>query len=486
MKIELKNIHKHYGKVKANNGISFSVLPGTIHGVLGENGAGKSTLMKLLAGYSRKTSGEIRIDGKAVDIDSPAHAVDRGIGMLYQDPMDFQCLTVLENFMLNKESAFFTHKKKMLQVFTALSRRFGFALDPGTPLQRLTIGERQQLELIRLLMMDVKILILDEPTTGISDIQRTALFQALNKLAAEGRSVILVSHKLEEVQTLCSRVTVLRNGKVNGEMAMPFDSDKLLLMMFGTPPPQPDHVSAAPGSVLLSMEQVAVSGGRAGLQSCTMNIRQGEVVGLAGMEGSGQELFLRCAAGLKHPVNGKIMLGGRMMNGKDYHAFNRHGVTFLPADRLDEGLLKGLEIREHFALTEGRNQFLLPHEKAMQSAAAQIETYQIKGKPDSPVESLSGGNQQRLLLSMLPQDPVMLLLEHPTRGLDIESAYWVWSQLHRLCKEKTSIMFTSSDLEEIQEVSDRILVFFNGRIIRQFRASETNMDELGRAVSGIQ
>lgn len=486
MKIELKNIHKHYGRVKANNGISFSVRPGTIHGILGENGAGKSTLMKLLAGFTRKTSGEIYIDGEAVDIASPAHAVDMGIGMLYQDPMDFQRLTVLENFMLNREGSFFTHKKENLRVFTKLSRRLGFTLDPGTQLQRLTIGERQQLELIRLLMMDVQVLILDEPTTGISDIQRTALFQALKKLAAEGRSVILVSHKLEEVQTLCSCVTVLRSGKVNGEMEMPFDSARLLLMMFGTPPPPPDHVSSTPGPVLLAMEQVAVSGGRAGLQGCTMDVRQGEVLGLAGMEGSGQELFLRCAAGLKHPVKGRLTLGSRMMNGKDYHAFNNHGVTFLPADRLDEGLLRGLKIREHFALTQGRNRFLLPHEKALRSAVAQIETYQIKGKPDSPVESLSGGNQQRLLLSMLPRDPVLLLLEHPTRGLDIESAYWVWSQLHLLCRKKTSIVFTSSDLDEIMAVSDRILVFFNGRIIRQFQAGETSMGELGKAVSGIQ
>ena len=486
MKIELRNIHKHYGSVAANNGVSFSVSPGTIHGVLGENGAGKSTLMKLLVGYIQKTSGDILLNNRNVEIASPAHALDMGIGMLYQEPMDFQCLTVLENFMLRMEGPFFTRKKEARKAFIKLSEHLGFNLPANAQLQRLTVGERQQLELIRLLMMNVKVLILDEPTTGISEVQKNSLFQALKKLAQEGRSVILVSHKLEDVESLCTHVTVLRYGKVNGEMQKPFDKEKLLFMMFGTPPPPPTRMRLNLGETILRMDQVSVSGGRSGLRDCKVQVRQGEVVGLAGLEGSGQELFLRCAAGLKQPVKGTVFLADRNMNGQRYHAFHRRGVTFLPTNRLDEGLIAGLKIVEHFELQAGFHRFLIPRREAQADAQQQIEKYQIKGHPDSPVDALSGGNQQRLLLSLLPQNPLLLLLENPTRGLDIESACWVWTQLHQLCQSQTSIVFSSSDLDEIAEVSDRILVFFNGRIVKQFSAVETNMDELGRAVSGLQ
>jgi ABC-type uncharacterized transport system ATPase subunit len=485
MKIELKNIHKHYGPVKANDSISFSVSPGTIHGVLGENGAGKSTLMKLLVGFIQKTSGEILINNDEVDILSPAQAVHMGIGMLYQDPMDFQRLTVIENFMLKKEGSFFVSKKDALKVFTELSGHLGFVLNPNLQLQRLTIGERQQLELIRLLMMDVKVLILDEPTTGISDIQKKSLFSALEKMAKDGRSVILVSHKLEDVERLCSHVTVLRHGRVNGEMERPFDKEKLLTMMFGTPPLSSTRVALNPGKTILDMDRVSMSGGRTGLRDCTAHIKQSEIIGLAGLEGSGQSLFLRCAAGLIKPSKGTVRLNDRNMKGRNYHAFNHDGVTFLPTDRLEEGLIRGLQINEHFALKTGTSQFLIPRQQALVHSYTQIKKYQIKGTPASYVESLSGGNQQRLLLSMLPENPQLLLLENPTRGLDIESAHWVWKQLQELCMFKTSIIFSSSDLDEILEVSDRIFVFFDGRMVEQFSSVATSMDELGRAVSGL-
>jgi len=485
MKIELRDIHKHYGSVKANNGISISISPGTIHGVLGENGAGKSTLMKLLAGYTQKTSGEIFINDKKIDISSPVQAVNMGIGMLYQDPMDFQRLTVIENFMLTKERSFFLSKRDAFRIFSELCADLGFHLMADVQLQRLTIGERQQLELIRLLMMDIQVLILDEPTTGISDIQKESLFLALKKLAKEGRSLILVSHKLEDVESLCSHVTVLREGKVNGEMGHPFDREKLLFMMFGTSQSPSARVALHPGQTILSMDRVSVSGGRTGLRDCTALIKQSEIVGLAGVEGSGQGLFLRCAAGLRKPAMGKILLDDRNMKGRSYHDFNHNGVTFLPSNRLDEGLIKGLKIFEHFELKTVDNRFLLHRQKAIVHANNQIQKFQIKGVPDSYVESLSGGNQQRLLLAMLPKDPLLLLLENPTRGLDVESAYWVWTQLQALCKAKTAIIFSSSDLDEILEVSDRIFVFFNGRIIKQFSSSKIGMDELRRAVSGL-
>ncbi len=355
MWIELLDIHKHYGHVKANNGVNLKVAPGHIHGILGENGAGKSTLMKVLAGFSPKTSGSILIDGRAVNYRNPAQAVALGIGMLYQDPLDFFHLSVLDNFMLGQTNGFLGHKKKFRKSFCHLAESFQFALHPDTPVKILTIGERQQLELLRLLALGIRVLILDEPTTGISATQKDILFNSLKKLTAEGKSVVLVSHKLEDVEALCDQVTVLRQGKATGGMDQPFDSNQLLEMMFGTPPLPPARCMETPGRDILVMKSVSGTGGRSGLNDCDVVVREGEVVGLAGLEGSGQGVFLRIAGGLKPATRGSIQLSGRNMENQDHHTFMCHGVTFMPASRLEEGLISGLSITDHFALQQKQN-----------------------------------------------------------------------------------------------------------------------------------
>ncbi len=484
MWIELQDIHKHYGPVKANDGVNLKVAPGRIHGILGENGAGKSTMMKVLAGFSQKTSGSILIDGKPVNYRNPAQAVALGIGMLYQDPLDFSLLSVLDNFMLGQTNGFCEHKNNFRQTFLQLADSFNFILHPDTPVKILTIGERQQLELLRLLALGVQVLILDEPTTGISATQKDILFKSLKKLTTAGKSVVLVSHKLEDVEALCDQVTVLRQGKVTGDMDQPFESNRLLEMMFGTPPLPPARCLETPGSDVLVMKSVSGSGGRSGLKNCDVVVREGEVVGLAGLEGSGQGVFLRIAGGLKQPTKGSVFLADRNMKKQDHHTFIRYGVTFMPASRLEEGLISGLSITEHFALQEHPKCFMVKWQEANRLAGERIESFRIKGLPDSQVDALSGGNQQRLLLSFLPADPVLLLLENPTRGLDMESMNWVWQHLQKYCLNKTSIIFSSSELDEIIMVADRILVFFDGYIIKDLKSAQTNASELGKAIAG--
>jgi ABC-type uncharacterized transport system ATPase subunit len=484
MQIELRDIHKYYGSIKANNGINLKVDAGEVHGILGENGAGKSTLMKILAGFSQRTKGAICVDGVAVDYQNPSQSARLGIGMLYQDPLDFPLLSVLDNFMLGQTHSLRTEKKKFSKSFKALAEALNFSLSPHAALKTLTIGERQQLEILRLMALGIQVLILDEPTTGISSTQKEVLFEALRRLAAGGKSIILVSHKLEDVEALCGRVTVLRHGRVAGEMKQPFDSRRLLEMMFGSPPVFPPRCAEAAGRDVLVLQNVSGSGGRAGLKDCQAVIRECEVVGLAGLEGSGQELFLRIAGGLKQPGRGSIKLLDCDMRGKDHHAFKHKGVFFLPASRLEEGLISGLNITEHFAIQESQGSFVVRWQAAFQQAQQHIDRFRIKGQPDSAVEELSGGNQQRLLLSFLPDKPVLLLLENPTRGLDIESVNWVWQHLHTYCGQKTSIVFSSPELDEILMVADRVLVFFNGRIIKEVEASKTDVRELGRAIAG--
>ncbi|MCU0594972.1 MAG: ATP-binding cassette domain-containing protein [Desulfobacterota bacterium] len=485
MKITLRDIRKQYGKVNANDGIDLEIHEGSIHGILGENGAGKSTLMKVLAGYTARTSGTILLDGQPSQYDHPSQATRLGIGMLYQDPLDFPPLTVLENFMMGLDHGLVSREEAYRHRLAEMADHFGFHLDPGTTVERLTVGERQQLELVRLLALGVEVLILDEPTTGISTLQKQALFSALRKLAAEGKTILLVSHKLEDVEALCDRITVLRRGRVEGDMGLPFEGGKLLKWMFGNelaPPPCFDRRTEE-GVLTLAMEGVSALGGRAGLNSCRVAVRKGEVVGLAGLEGSGQGLFLRLASGLERPKAGKILVAGEDMTGRDHHAYRDKGVTFLPAGRLEEGLMPGLTITEHFAIQQQKG-IIIHWPNAWDKARQGIDRFRIRGNPLSPAESLSGGNQQRLLLALLPEDPLLLLLEHPTRGLDMDSVQWVWEKLAAYAVQGTSIVFSSAELDEIFQMADRILVFFNGVVAKDVRTCDTTVEELAKAIAG--
>jgi general nucleoside transport system ATP-binding protein len=271
---------------------------------------------------------------------------------------------------------------------------------------------------------------------------------------------------------------------VTGEMARPFDTQQLLKMMFGTPPHPPMRCTQPAGSEVLVLDRVSSAGGRSGLLDCSVAIRQGEVVGLAGLEGSGQEVFLRVAAGLKPPQAGSVRLSGQPLSGENYHAFHQRGVCFVPSARLEEGLIPELTITEHLALQAERRALRAPYRAAAEDAARRILSFRIKGGPRTPVEELSGGNQQRLLLSFLPPDPALLLLENPTRGLDLESVNWVWRHLQAYCGKGTAIVFSSPELDEILMVADRVLVFFNGRIILDGAAADTDVQKLGSAIAG--
>jgi general nucleoside transport system ATP-binding protein len=484
MWIELRGIHKYYGPIKANCGVNLTILPGTVHGILGENGAGKTTLMKILAGYSRKTRGDIFIDNSPVDYHTPSQAADLGIGMLYQDPLDFPLLTVLENFMLGQISGIRNKKRIFKKIFGDLARSLNFSLRPDTLVKKLTIGERQQLEILRLLAQGVQVLILDEPTTGISGMQKKILFQALRKLAGEDKSVVLVSHKLEDVESVCDKITVMKQGIVSGEMERPFFTHMLLEMMFDTSPVLLSHTRKKPGERILDMTRVSAPGGRTGLRNCSLTVHQGEVVGLAGLEGSGQDVFLRVAAGLKQPSGGSISLRGENMNGKNHHAFKSRGVAYLPGSRLEQGLIPGLNIAQHVSLQDKERGFFIHTLNSVQGAKKCIADFRIKAEPESYVESLSGGNQQRLLLSFLPANPVLLLLDNPTRGLDMESVLWVWEYLHVYSAHQTCLIFSSSELDEILTNADRVLVFFDGAVIKDTPTDQTDAQELGRAIAG--
>jgi len=484
MRLELKGIHKYFGANHANDNINVTIESGTIHGLLGENGAGKSTLMKVLSGFIHRDQGDILLDGHSVEFKSPAEAIRAGVGMLHQDPLDFPPLSVLDNFLLGREDGFMQNRARALADLKKYSAQFGFAIDPDALVSSLTVGERQQLEIMRLLSLGAKILIFDEPTTGISLPQKIILFDTLRLLAQEGMTVIFVTHKLQDAEDLCGKVSVLRLGQLVGEIARPFTADQLVKLMFGQALVTSAREQIELGDPILEMKNVAVADYRLRVPDINLVVRAGEVIGLAGIEGSGQRLLLRACAGLDQPLAGELVIGGTKMNQQPYERFLDRGVSYLPAARLEEGLVPGLNLTEHFVLARRTPEFFIDWNAATVNAHKRIKEYSIRGTPATPVESLSGGNQQRALLALLYPNIDLLLLEHPTRGLDIESSMWVWSQLLERRETGTAIIFASADLDEIFEHSDRILVFSGGRVAKALNANETSVEQLGELIGG--
>ncbi len=483
MNVELRDLRKTFGAVRANDGISLRVPAGSICGILGENGAGKSTLMKILSGFLRPDSGEIVLDGHRVVLPSPAEALRAGIGMLHQDPLDFPAMTVMDDF-LAASSRCDVSRAAAIAAREELQREFDFAFDPDAKVESLTVGERQQLEILRLLWLGANVLILDEPTTGISARQETKLFAALRKIAARGKTILLVSHKLDDVQRLCDRVVVLRRGAVAGTAEKPFDSTPLVRWMFGKDVrAEARRASSETGGVLLGLRGIALEQARVRVRNVTLDVRRGEVIGLAGMSGSGQELLLRACAGLVRPHRGEMRIGGDAATGMSYHERMRRGVAFVPAARLEEGLVAGMSVTDHCIMTDASQRLVADRARGAAAADAKIRRFSIKARAESRVEELSGGNRQKLLLSLIPDNASLILIEHPTRGLDIESAAAVWEWLDRLAARGAAIVFASAELAEIQARSDRVLVFFSGDVIGPL-PSTTTTEELGQYIGG--
>ncbi len=484
MSVEVRNINKTFGPVHANQDITLSFQDGRIYGILGENGAGKSTLMKILSGFYRLDSGEIRVDGRPVAYSTPEGAIAAGIGMLAQDPLDVGPFTVLENFVYGMPGGVRPNWTAARSSFQEIASRLGFALDLHMPIERLSIGQRQELEIIRLLALGVRVLILDEPTTGISAEQKDILFRSLKRLAKDGLTILFVSHKLEDVLDLCDEVAVLRLGRLVGQADLPVTTNALVAMMFGQELAPASRRDVTLGDTVLEVTDLHMVSERVTLAGCHLKVCAGEVIGLAGLDGSGQQLLTRACVGLAKPLGGHVLVGGRDLTGRAYRDFLSAQVSFGAAGRLEEGLVAGLTLTEHFILADPTQKGWIDRERGRRITAERIQHYHVYGRPDSPIETLSGGNQQRVLMALMPAAPRVLVLEHPTRGLDVESARWIWEQLLARRADGTAILFTSADLDEIVTYSDRILVFYAGQVVEVPDARRTTVDELGHLIGG--
>ncbi len=491
MEVSVHNLTKSFGTLRANDGVSLRFAGGQIHGMLGENGAGESTLMKLLSGFLRPDSGEILLDTKPVALGEPGAALRAGVGMVHQEPLDVPGFSALENLLCAAPRWALPTRTEARNTLIVLAGRLGFSITPDDPISALTVGQRQQLEIIRLLACGARTLILDEPTTGITATQARSLFMALRHLADEGNTILFVSHKLDEVAAICNTVSVLRSGQVVGEgqMPMPQPQERLLKMMFGggvdhVKPVETPRRGVSTTMLAWQLEGIAAREGNLALTGLNLDIPAGVVVGLAGLEGSGQKILLRLLCGQLRPSAGRLHLAGADMADATPSTFRQGGVEYLPADRLIEGLVGPLTLTEHFALLQSDRAIINRH-VAEAKARDAITGYNIKATPDSSIQSLSGGNQQRAMLAMIPDTTRALVCEQPTRGLDVASARAIWGRLMARRDAGCALVFATADLDEILDYSDYVLVFFAGRISQLIPRAELSASRLAELIGGV-
>ena len=486
MSLKLLNITKRFGTILANDDISVEIGEGEIHGLLGENGAGKSTLVNIISGSLVSDSGTVELDGDYLDLSSPTDAIESGIGILHQEPLVFLPFSIIDNFLAGLPKSRDFDRTAVRDAISDISQEYGFDLDPDAIASTLTIGERQQLEIARLLWMGARVLILDEPTTAISEDQRKNLFATIERLAASGMSVIFVSHKLEEIQSICNRVTVLRKGMLVDTLTVPCPTSALIDLMFGGYEQSTPQSQTVLGKNVLVLDAISAKDENGSIEDVSCRFSEGEIIGLAGLEGAGQRILLRSISGLTNPFSGSVSFSGEDISHYSYSWHIENGFHYLPADREGEGLIQGLTVTEHFALAENQGGKTINWGKATQLAEDKLQEYAIRGTVNSKPEDLSGGNQQRLLLALMPSDLSVLAMEHPTRGLDIESSEWVWNELLDRSESGTTIIFSSSDIEELISFSDRILVCFAGEIIGDISAKATSPHDVGSLIGGIR
>ncbi len=490
MEVSVHNLTKCFGSLRANDGLSLHFAAGQIHGVLGENGAGKSTLMKLISGFLRPDAGEIRLGGKVATISGPGDALRVGVGMVHQEPLDVPAFTALENVLCASPRWALPSAAEARATLTLLAGRLRFSLEPDALVASMTVGQRQQLEIVRLLACGARALILDEPTTGITAAQAQALFVALRRLATDGNTVIFVSHKLDEVAALCDTVSVLRAGRTVGEqLTMPQPQVHLIRLMFGetTTAGETTGGDAAPQAANVPAWQLAHVSAREGglaLRDLTLEIPAGRMLGLAGLDGSGQQILLRLLAGRMHPTAGRVLVAGTDLTGASARDYRRAGVEYLPADRLADGIVGALSLSEHFALLQPTG-VTVNRQAAEQAARAAITNYGIKATPHTPLLALSGGNQQRAMLALVPDDCRGMACEQPTRGLDVASARGIWQRLIERRKHGCAVVFASADLDELLEYSDEVLVFFAGRVSPRLPRTTLTSTRLAELIGGV-
>lgn len=493
--LEMRGITKRFGAVVANDRVELGLDPGDILGLLGENGAGKTTLMNILFGAYAPDEGEIRVDGQPVAIHSPADALALGIGMVHQHFHLVPTMTVLENLMIGMPGkGGRLDRAGALARLAQVQRDFGLSLDPDALVSGLAIGQQQRLEILKVLFRGARIVILDEPTAVLTPQEADGLFQALRAMAAQGFGVIFISHKLHEVRALTTRVTVLRQGRIAASLPMSdaITDRHLAELMCGHELSAPVKPAARTGAPLLAFERVSTDGGRRlRLRDVSFEVRAGEILGIAGVSGNGQRELADVIAGMLAPSAGRVAVAGRPVTRFSPRAMQRLRIGRVPEDRMTTGLITSLPLADSMVLPWiDRPPFsrfgLIRHGAVRRFVEGEIRDFAIRtAGPFARTGTLSGGNLQKALLAReLSRDPQILLAAQPTRGLDVGAARFVHEKFLGLRAAGRAVVMISEDLEELFQVSDRIAVMFEGRIMGILPIAEATVARIGLMMSG--
>ena len=499
--IELRSIGKSFGAVKANRDVSLSVSKGSIHGIVGENGAGKSTLMSILYGYYRADSGQILVNGKAVDIGTSEDAINAGIGMVHQHFMLVDTFTVLENIVLGVEGGNLLAGgiAKARSELERLAREFSLEVDPDAVVAELPVGLQQRVEILKALFRGAETLILDEPTGVLTPQEADHLFRILAALRDQGKTVILITHKLREIMAITERVSVMRQGEMvahvettatnTEELAELMVGRKVLLRVEKTP--------ADPGSKVLEVERLKVvdDTGVVRLDDVSLFVRSGEIVGIAGVSGNGQSELLEALSGIAQITAGRITLNGEEVtheHPRDARELRRLGLAHVPEDRQRMGLITAFEADESAILgyhndAEYNRGPLMVRDAIIAGCRRSMASYDVRpGDPRLRTANFSGGNQQKIVLAReLERHPDLLLVGQPTRGVDIGAVEFIHTRLIAMRDAGAAILLVSVELDEIMSLSDRILVMFDGRVVGELSSAEADERMLGLMMAGV-
>jgi simple sugar transport system ATP-binding protein len=496
--VVMRRISKQFPGVLANDRVDFEVNAGEIHALLGENGAGKSTLMKILYGLYKPDAGEILLDGKAAAFHSPADALAAGIGMIHQHFMLVPTLTVVENVALGLKSrrGLVVDLDGVREQVVKLSRIYGLKVNPDAYVWQLSVGEQQRVEIIKALYRGGALLILDEPTAVLTPQECDELFVTLRQMRDQGHALIFISHKLHEVQQLCNRITVMRDGRViDTTPDANVDRRRLARMMVGRDVIfQPERPPVQVGAVKLSLRDLRADNdqGLPCLHGISLEVRGGEIVGIAGVSGNGQRELAEAIAGLRHVTSGEIALGDQWITRASVYARLHAGLAYVPEERMKQGIIGSFSVAENMILqNHGAQPFsrgsLMDFGAIRRHTADLIRSFNIKTPNQGvPAKNLSGGNIQKLILAReLSRHPSVLIAAQPTRGVDISATEYIHSVLMRQRGDGVAILLISEDLDEIFALSDRIAVMYEGKIVGVLDRDAADVETLGLMMAGV-
>ncbi|WP_085528688.1 ABC transporter ATP-binding protein [Kocuria massiliensis] len=477
MKLELRSVTKRFGSFTANDSIDLVVEPGTVHCLLGENGAGKSTLMNVIYGLYEPSEGEILLDGKPVHFSGPGEAMAAGIGMVHQHFMLVPVFTVAENVALGAEETkgASLNLEATRRKIREISDRYGFHVDPDAVVEDLPVGVQQRVEIIKALVRDAEILILDEPTAVLTPAETDELISIMDQLRSDGRSLLFISHKLREVRAISDEITVIRRGKVVGTVEPTASTTELASMMVG----HDVNLVVDKSAPVLNKSEFSVEGlslvspsGVKVLDDVNLQVRGGEILAIAGVQGNGQTEFTETIMGLHPKATGTVSLNGKNLLGRSTKKIIRSGVGFVPEDRLDDGLVGSFSVEENLVLNQFDDQEFsrgpqLKRRSIQENARHKVADFDIRlNSISDPVETLSGGNQQKVVVAReLSHRLSLFVASQPTRGVDVGSIELIHQRIVAQRDAGTPVILVSTELDEIYALADRIAVFHHGRLM---------------------